>query len=476
MIILTPRIYKQSMQWKIDPSNKIDTVTANPILNTVASDPSKFYTSEALPVKLLDTQTVLSLPIADSLQPTHFRTVCNSYKSGSINPKNYDWAKARTEVVMAYGEKEITLQTPVDGIPSATLLLEGETSVVDRGSIGFNDYPSISNLKNKQFSLASWIEQNRSRKLDNSLSWDYSDGSFSTNPWVRRIYTYAGDIYNVPANIQPPEGLTANDVVTMWYKQRTSGGIIGTTSWSGAHAWAWSEESSYRLSSSEPVFAWQNPNPSYWFDNKFMSNNFLKITDDRFSFGVTIDKIDNYKYRLKYTAPVRFAYAAAAKIKQMDGVFDKPEDEVDSWGFVDRITSVKAVFIGKPYNTDDVTISYSFDNNKGITENTKNVNVSKIDKSEFITMSSTIAGKPWNEEIAKKLLSKYEKGKYLVTCDVPAKWAIEQGIHPNVQLQVIQQDGTPIARQGNVCTFEVKTIAKSFKDSSFVFTLGLMEV
>ena len=443
-ILLTPRIYGQSMKWQISPKNKIDTVTANPILNTIASEPDKFFTSEALPVKILGQTEQITLPIAATIKPTYFRTMRNRHRSIT---DQVEYAKARTDIVMGYGETEITLSQPVDGIPNVTIQLEGKSYKIDRGQSSYESMPGFGDLNNIDYSLANWIASHYSQDSD-SLSWHYNDDSFSTNPWVLRIVPNVGDA-------------TAADVITNWGVAEVDPGY--NQPWGGT----WSHNSNYEYSG-DLVFS------AAPYGTAALSPG-IYLYDDSISMNMSIEKIDSYKYKLSYTVPLRIAYLAASRQVR---TFTGASKDIDNWYLVDYITAVKAVFIGKPYNTDDVTIQYGLDSNGNLTTNTRNTNVLKIDKSEFVTMSSTITpnGLPWTEEMFKRLLNKYAKGKYMVTCEVPASWAIQNGIHPESELQIAQQNGQLISRQGTPCTFKVKTITKSFRNNAFMFSLGLMEV
>ena len=443
MLILTPRVYRNNMSWAIAPQNKIDTISMSPILNTITGDAAEFHTEKFTTCNVRGANN--NLPISNTIAPTHRRTMSNSRY---VPFETYEFAKARVDVVMATGSRRFTLSTPVNGIPNVSLRLLGTSSVQTRGGSSYNNIPSLSDLKNNNFSLAQWVENNKT-STEQSLTWDYSNNSFSTNPWVRNIKTY-------------PEETVANDILTAWNEVRSELRTFAVYQ-------DWQSESNYALSSSNPSTAL--PYPSNLSGENALTM-LLKIYDDRLTMTVSLNRIDSYTYEVTWTAPVRFTYTAASRMRNVVGTsFD-----VDNWSFVDNITEVDVVLTGKPYNTDKIAISYSLDDAGNLTENTRNEWPYKIDDSEVITMNSTLNGQDWKTSISKILLDKYKKGKYIVQCDVPAKWVLQNNVHINTQMQIAQQNNTIISRKNVACVFAVKTITKKFKSNEFYYTLGLMEV
>lgn len=448
MIKLTPRAYGANMKWAISPQNVIDTVTMSPILNVVATDPSEFHVEPFTAANVGSTR--YDLPVANTLAPTHRRVLYNGKKTW-FGLGYEEYAKSRTDIVMATGERQFTLEVPVDGLPNVNIRLKGTSSIYARGGGTYDNFPSVAQMQDNNFSIAQWIKDRETSKQE-SLTWLYDTSSFSTNPWVR--------------NIIPPEDrekATANDIYTNWFDLNDNASASALTD-------SWTNEATYTLSSSNMVQACPYPlvDPKW----EYSWGQYLKLYDDRVSISVSINRLNKYTYSVKWEAPVRFAYMAASRFFGPFG----GEYAIDNWAFVDNMTSVDVVLIGRPYNTDDVSLSYSLDEAGNITENTKNKWVNKIDKSEAITMNSTLGGADWKTTMASLLLNKYAKGKYLVTCEVPAMWALQNGVHINTEMQIVMQNGDYIKRNTNICTFAVKTIEKRFNNNAFSYSLGLMEV
>lgn len=82
----------------------------------------------------------------------------------------------------------------------------------------------------------------------------------------------------------------------------------------------------------------------------------------------------------------------------------------------------------------------------------------------------------WSSALASKLLTKYKNGKYVVTVEVNAQWAIKENIHVGTRANVYLQNGQPITRNNAECLFEVKNIEKRFEGSKFIYELKLLEV
>ena len=130
-------------------------------------------------------------------------------------------------------------------------------------------------------------------------------------------------------------------------------------------------------------------------------------------------------------------------------------------------------------NTETVNVSYSLGDTAGtLTTDVLNEHPINFTKNELITSQTYVGSSDvlWTQYMAKHLLTKFENGKYIVECEVPATWALRNDIHINSQLNIQLQDGTYITRGTDTCVFEVKTIEKRFRNTDFIFSLRLMEV
>jgi hypothetical protein len=131
---------------------------------------------------------------------------------------------------------------------------------------------------------------------------------------------------------------------------------------------------------------------------------------------------------------------------------------------------------GKPFSTDVVETSYSLAGSV-LTDQVSNLNPFKIDAGELLTLGSMYDNDLWTEAMALRLLTNYKKGKYYVTLDVPATWAVQNNLRIRGEThKIINQDGSTIQRDGVDCNFYICNITKKFNAGEFTYTLGLVEV
>ena len=564
MTIITPRSYTKDFKWSLLPSNKIDTVTLTPLVNSTPDENKTFHTESFADCVVAGSSKVL--PISNDVAPTHWRYMSNTYWAAFVT---MDYAKARMECVWAKGKRTITVEQAVTGTPSVELQLVGTSSVINRGGSTFDNYPSIDSLSTKTYSLATWIENNKTETHD-SLSGIYENGTVSMNPWIRKVVP-ANLIIN-GASIKNPT--TANDIITTWYDSDASK--------ASAQRDKWIDESSF----GQDVATFDMfPLDIYLGERGEHLAACLRMRDLKLSMRCEIRKISDYVFEVEWEAPVRLAYAAASRSKGLFG----GKYEVDNYAFVDNITSVNINLQGKPFDDSTVEVKYGLDSSGQLTSATSDLHPIKIQESEAFTLQSfnqdavganiftgsaaaerrpgyfwidkgtlytsesivnagyvainslipvepgkyysipkfcgaltfynaegvsgeiqyfgyrtplmfrVPSGKrlmgitfmqtenvsdvtavneyiPWTQTLSEQLLHKYKLGKYVVECTVPAAWAITKKLRNKSQVQFVLPSGEYIKRNGTPATFEVKNIKKVFRDSTFAFTLKLMEV
>lgn len=449
---LTPRVYGKSMQWKISPSNIIETVSTDPIINAVSTDSENLKTYTYTKVSDYSGSKTATLPLGTSIPEgwlLNELTYARNYRTNLAWGASGEPAKARVDSIGARVAAEIILDNPVEGLPQATVSVTGKSYIIGRGSLGYNSYPSWDSLKNVDFDLGAWIYENRTTQQE-YLQANY-DKKLPLMPFV------SSDGYNVGRVFSS----TKDPVYSDYWCKFNKGYAKGSSQ--GAEQDAWT--TGYGSPKTRTVY------PENWNGNFDGRATLPDVTQE---LVVTLKQgIDKYHYTLNVDVPVRVAWAAAS---QTFNEFSQPAF-LDSFAFLDLVTEINVTLAGRPYNTDDVVYNYSLDSNGNLTDtNVKEDNIYKVENCELITVPTTMNGQPWTSEMSKTLLNKYKKGKYIVTAQVPAKWAILNNVHINTQIQVTTLNGEYIARNGTICTFEVKSIIKHFEGSTFYYRLQLMEV
>lgn len=447
ILLLTPRIYR-NMKWSITPKDMFDTVSMSPITNLYETESSVLATEEITSVTINGHTYNLAnigsdLSAFNNLNPTYIRNVYNQ----SVFQGLRTWAKGRTDILMYSGSKLFTFERPISSSLSATIAVSGVSSLVTKNSKNFEELPALEDLKNINYSAAAWIETNKNSSSD-VLTREY-DETVCSNPWAT----------NIPDK-------------QVWTEWSPNGTI---SSCQGASKEYWSEEQNYPLSG-EQVEIWGNQNQTGVYSP-------IKITNDFISLKAQVTKLDDYNVRVAYAVPIRFSYIAASQYltwRSFIGIVTTTQHELESYAFLDRITKITIQLNGLALDTTGNDISYSLNEaGTGLTEQTINKRIYKVEKNELFTLNTYYGNNPdqkWSRKFALEFLQKYQKGKYLLNLDVPAKWAIENKIHCNSQLKIKLQDNTYIERKDSPCVFEVKTIEKSFKNNEFTFSLGLLEV
>lgn len=450
ILSITPRQYKSSLKWSLIPSNKIDTVSMQPIENTLAAEQDIVHTERFTQVTV-EGISGTSLPIADGTVPTHWRHVHNEYYA---QLGDREFAKARVECIMATGESTFTIDKVIPGLPEVSIRLNGKSYVISRGDSTYDTYPSYSNLKNKSFDVSSWIKSRATHEYD-YLQWDYNDSVFSMNPFVKNWTS---------EDIKWGEAIptTAADILTTWWQ-------YSSTKLNAAYN-GWSEYTSFGSNNQKKAMY---PVGAEGGDLGALLNTRINIYDQQLDMYVNIQKLSDYVYKVSWKAPVRFTYVAATRQRGAIAGFN----DLDNFAFVDEVSQVEINVNGRVLSENSVDINYSLTNAGALTEDPSNKHPFKIDKVECLTLGTTYNGQIWTSYIADALLSKYRDGKYTVTCEINATWALQHNIGINSQVYIYLQDGQPISRgPTNSCVFEVKNIEKRFSSNEFVFALQLMEI
>lgn len=430
ILLLTPRIYR-NMKWSITPKDMFDTVSMSPITNANENEASEIATQDVISVSVNGEQKSL-IDMTDNPQNYDDSLVSPLWRSVMYNAPLYV-NLSRVDYLIGAGSVLFTFDKPVSTNLSAYITLEGKSSEIPRGTDFYNIVPAEADLRSDGFSLSSWVRQNATQQNNNSLLRNYQTYSVSSNPWTTRdeVYTY----WASSPDFDP--------------------------------SYLWTEYQNYPLEG-QPFTKEGTGSAS--------ARGSIRLTDDSIPLMANVRRIDDYRVRVNFSTPIRFAYLAFSSYKDVVG----KRTFQDSWAFVDRVSKIKVHLLGYSLDASGNDISYSLNEaGTGLIEQAVNKRIYKVEKNELFTLNTYYGNntaQKWSSKFALEFLQKYQKGKYLLNLDVPAKWAIENQIHCNSQLKIKLQDNTYIERKSSHCVFEVKTIEKSFKNNEFTFLLGLLEV
>lgn len=456
---LKPRNYKSNLSWKMLTKNKIDTVTCKPYANNQLS-PAVVHSEEITSV-VIGGNTV-SLPIANSITPNAMGIAYN-------NDGETQYASGEVQAVTVSGTFTLQLTNPLPTIPTVTLLFEGQTKYINRGSKDFDVMESLfwgigniaDAIDNNADGDETWNDSksvdtyNRGSLSDPTLV-DYTQPTVPLFPFVKVVRTAGSGQANFNAN-----KLTEEEVLTHWIPASAPihTPVVDTPNWSflsDPNAWlTWDTYAHFYGGSLDPLYTFNAQRASF-------VNKTIPITTE-------VIKVSDYEYTINWSAPVRYAYHAESAGAAMS--------TTDSYAFIDHITKITAQVTAQEMNTETVDVSYGWDGSD-LTSQIINDHPLSFDENEFITLRTyeVSSANLWTKTMARRILSAYENGKYIVECDVYAQWAIENDVHIDTEIQVMLLDGTYITRGNTTVTFKVKTIEKSFKGSEFVYTLRLLEV
>ena len=435
-VTLTPRIYRQRMKWLIVPKNKIDTITAKPVLNTL---------SESQLVKTIELTD--ALPVDPNAQDTHN---CIYY---NINSSGEYMAVGGISATVISGEINVALDTPINTPLVLKMSLDGNTKYINR-----NKYPLVVYLNLPLTQRGKYISDNadgttsfvdsKSNDINNkkdeedNVLVDYTKSTIPNYPFVR---TYndtetSGDYHPrvAPADILTDwrSGLYDIPKYENWltYGGTSSTGLYGNITDEGG----------------------KTPEQR------------IAILKRDINIQYDIVKVDDYNYTIKYAIPVRYVYYAAAAYKNIFG----NNITGDSYAFIDLVSKITFDIYAETLSEETQDISYSLDDNNTLTSiNIKNKNILNFSKNEFITLGTTYNGLSWLDEMSEYILTTYKNGKYIIdNINVPAQWAIDNDIHINSGIYVETLNNKKIQK-----LFLVKNIEKSFSAGEFIYKLKLLE-
>lgn len=360
MLQLTPRLYKRNMEWSLLPYNKIDNVNVTPISNAIGIDKTDFHIENF--TRAIVGNGEYDLPLSDNVTPTYWRYMYNKFRSTLYG--NNEYAKARMECIMGAGYREVKTDTAISGIPEVEITLSGTSSVIERGGSTYDVYPSLESLKSLSFSLSTWIKNNKTM-TNNTLTGDYSGGSFSMNPWVRKV---------VPSDPSSPQMNlpTYNDILTTWNSVPDNAGRIGTS------REAWSEYNSFGNEGNDVFSMYPVNAPTSMDDDSILRarNSMLVMSNLTLPIECNVSKKDDYTFVVRWVAPIKIAYIAASRNHNIAKVFY----DADNYAYVDDIENVAITLRGRAYDTDTTNVHLS--------RSTNEKHPLKIDFSEALTLQS----------------------------------------------------------------------------------------
>lgn len=447
-MIISPNIYDKNFKWEILPRNKIDTVSMKPISNAV-SDRTTVAT-----VTIND-----SLPIEDTIAP-------DKVLASIGNESTRRLALGKVEVKTYKGSYTFNLDKPLTNKPSIEVTFNGHTHAITRGT------SSWSTMYDSFFSnnSAAWITNHKSTDAttweNNSASVNYKNSSVPMFTWAKKIvpaqYPATGEYYNVPDE---------EDILTQWAD------VVGQSTWPLTDGWKWTSSYPYWNPESgiDTTLMWP-----YWerrpVESPYIPSARIAIANRYFDVITNLVIVDDYTYRVDYEIPARYVYMAVSQYYTKN-IFGKiTYHDLDNYSFVDYIDSFKIDLVAATINTDSSQLSYSLDSAGNLTENVKNNHPMSFSDNLFITLNTFWGTDKWTEKMPQHLLQQYAKGKFIVTCDINATWAIKNGVVAGARCNIKLQDSTFISRKGVTSTFEVKNIEKYFKNDQFIYRIKLMEV
>ena len=307
------------------------------------------------------------------------------------------------------------------------------------------------------YNLVNWFNDTSGVQNQNKLQQDYVGARVAANAWIK--------------NFKTSGYLQADDINTRWYDPDHPYRIQATeTDWS---------DSAYQVT--DIVAGTITPKATLQTRNGSVTST---IVMGSFSVPIqyTLTKLSPIKYSVFWVLPVRYAYCAASQSYTLipDSIYD-----IDNYAFMDLVNKITLKLTGRLHSTTATTLSYSLSSRPGVALDSpgKNTAPFKISGSEALTLQTywSSPSQLWTQELAKKLLLKYERGKYTFTCEVSIGWALQNNVRIGTQLYVktvggdYVQRARPTGEKYNVL-FEVLTIEKRFDGRDFIYVLGMREV
>ena len=468
---LTPSIYKKGLKWNLHKDNQIDTFAFS--LYYFASESVSVGQKVLTEMTYNDQNIVLPMTRNDiKIQnESHAFYVNGQGRTSYYSNGPYNFCKGFAGVIMAKTSFTVMVSEPIDNV-NVELTFKGQTK--EYNPSGFDDYYNMRDGHNSTEIVA---------KIDNSgaefsAEWtnssrytDYNDprNSLNVNPFVKDVLPAKGND-SASANLPP-----ADYIITKW---------TGST-----HTGTWWSSASYSLT-------WQADNwkdyantygrtpsrtamwPAIFYDKAGaytgISRNDQRIKylkTSRVKYTKKVTKLDDYHYQVDLEVPIKYIYSAASKqdwadlyvivVVESNGLFDGKM-------FYEVINSIQADITGYKYVDNASDYAYSLYNG-ALTTEVENNSILKIARNEFIKNDTTVNGVAWDQYWPLKVLSKYKQGKYIVECDVPADWAIENKIECNKQVKVLLPNNDYI---GQVVSFSNNYSIESSGKSIFAKVLN----
>ena len=458
MITLTPRVYADTLKWSPLTDNTIDTLAMQPVEESLV-------TESTLASRQITSFNNKPLPLDITQVPDYVRFTYNQQHTGLIGGTR-GLAKARLEAIMGSGSFDIVLDEPVATEPYAEIRLSGTSDIVENNKLSYAEFPDARpTLNDTNTTLAAWVRENRTEDLQ---EWSDAPSDLARfTPWVRKLVVFPAlpdaDSY-INAYAQPP--YNSEDTLLNVHMARYE-------NWEGFSTLS---ELSPPLPMA-PYGATETDN-GYVKDPYYGSRDFrLPVSEQNLPLKCTVTRLSDRSFRVNWQVPLRKVYLAAAR-KLRAQIVNYKDELVSSYARVDSVSSIDITLKGFPRPTETRDTTYSYDSNRySLTTIPKNRSILRISKAENITTESLFRGKEWTQEVALTVLQKYAKGKYTLSCDVPASWAIENDLAVGTRAQVQLPDGAYVHRYTYQETwFEIKSIEKRFQNSSFIYAIKLMEV
>lgn len=434
-IKLTPDIYSKGLKWNLRRENQIDTFTFSLYyFNEVATN----LDSRTITSVVYKNQTV-SLPLSDNNHTAEFSSDCHAmvgkgYTSVYENGP-YVMAKGFVMIYFASFTFNLTLSEPMNSL-NVQLILNGVTKVAQTKSWSSYFNPEDKN-KNSQ-DIVSFVDSNLDHQ-DNfsgdSAYVTYSQYEFSGNPFIKKL---------VPANNDKdhPNYPDPSYIITKW----TPSAVHATGTCAQDPLWthtSWNDNNPSQNTLNNNAAGTEKMWPAeltgaLWPTYQRIS--LLKRNAKVITRNVT--KINDYQYRITCWVPIKYIYMAAARANHYAGSIGpipyEGEELTGALAFYDMISSITCSTVGYKYADSYQEYSYSLnEDGDAVTTEAKNTSALKIPQNNFIKSDTRIAGTLWENYWPKKILDAYKRGRYVVSCIVPADWALDNNIQVNSKLNIV---------------------------------------
>ena len=441
-VVLTPRIYGQSAKLKLQNSNNTFTSVKIPVMDNTTSDPTVIHTESFTTVNVDGAD--VTLPIDRSTQPTYYRFSYNTRNVPVLLP-DFTFAKARTECVMAEGTRTFTIDKEIEGMPTVQFRLRGKSYMIERSISTFDDYPTLTQLQSRNFNLASWIHGNRTSSSD-SLYDDYTS-KINLTPWI-----------NKPVAI--PSVAQYEDVRTSWVNMNDESEYRPLRA-------DWRDQGNIAPSSYVGIYP---PGMVADLDAHYRS---LYVGNVVVYPYVHVTQNNDTTFTIDWKIPVRYAYAAASRGRNFLGT----TNEVDNFAYLDEITQIDIDLVASQRNTDFSNYTFVV-NEKGTFDVGTSENCLVLGESESTTKNSTYKELPLAEIIPFLIVSPNRTSKYVLECDVPVSWVIQNDLRIGSNFPFRLQNGELLQRYLSdfPVYFSIQNMVLKYDSNKFIYTLHLMEV